>query len=344
MRQFKEHGNSVFYIEDVSDVLIEYNLITKCKCKHFETKFVIYDYYITSENDLIVFYSGFDDYRIIWNQYILKLKLNRYNLSTAMIVLEGKTYLHIWHNNDPFLYSKDGKFKNVNFFPYHREISDDGKKWIVIKDGQICVESTNINCMFYDSSIACRSFSWLTNSSRFALNFWNDTVINVTTKLGRKFTCIDRLFDTGDYILLHCLDSENKIVVYDVANFNELACINCSIEFLIYHKRLNVLVAKNFDCYKITPDYKLQKIDLFKGAIFCPFRLQKIVFGQNYILDFEMIENPVMNVILDSEMLFDLLPYEIICIELYQQILSCNQFLACSLGPKPYHIKHRIKH
>jgi len=49
-------------------------------------------------------------------------------------------------------------------------------------------------------------------------------------------------------------------------------------------------------------------------------KLEKVIIGKNYFDDCTIIKNVIMDIILDSN-IFNMLPYDILGVELYRQIL-----------------------
>jgi len=94
------------------------------------------------------------------------------------------------------------------------------------------------------------------------------------------------------------------IKIYDVNNFELLRIINSDLKFIAYHNELDLLISEDMCTYR------------FNGNEF-----SKITFGSNYLVDYRFAPNNIMDTTLCECLLFGDLPREIICIELYNQIL-----------------------
>jgi len=131
-----------------------------------------------------------------------------------------------------------------------------------------------------------------------------DTKVIITEYEYRKYIAIG-----NKYIIQQSLKC---IKIYDQSTFDVLKVDQCDLDFKTYHKKLDVLITKDLDYYRLNSQYGFDRI----------------VLGYDYIGIRNLVLNPIMEIILSNsnELLFDDLAYDILFIDLYQNIINITTY------------------
>jgi len=312
MKQIQEHNNSIYYIQN--NELVEFNIITKRKrirCIAYEP---ILEYHILSSN-LIGYLIG--------NKYYLNYMLLLKDQEKIFVLQKCAKYILGRKDNYLCFYDLSGMFvsrisQQFRFIQF--DVADNsqiitwggnGSSWGDIKiyslDNNLRLNFTKI---LFNEPISHTIY--VRNSSRLAviknsLNFGKFHLINTNNKNIAKVIKMWRtcdFFDTNRDIMV-CLEC-NIVELYDVYKLNLITQIRHDYNFVYYHKKLDLLITRSLELFVITNDYKLMQLNI----------------GLNYIVDRIAFPNVVMEIISLQQLLFELLPFEIIFVELYQMLLK----------------------
>jgi len=197
-------------------------------------------------------------------------------------------------------------------------ISNDGSVILEENDGMVFIinalkcnlEDLNKNLDYIHVDDFIHNISWVCDSNRFIVaNMFDDSssilIINIKTEKRLKIQPESqfKFFDSGIHYLIGIFD--DTINFYDADELTLLESRDVGLHFVAYHKKLQLLISEDFNHYIITSR----------------FELDEFISGKNYLQDRNFCFNLVMEIILDTDLLFEQMPLEITCIELYQQIL-----------------------
>jgi len=327
MVQFNEQNNSILYINN-NKILIEKNILSNKKYIRYY-KFDIFGFYINVQNMIIAIDNGckivvMDRNAIIreimygdWVHLIPKIRgslcitmrsvfeiYNSGKLSKEIpmdwkhyTISEDITRIAIYYprifDQDQVLYVKNITYAETIFD------FDDVVSFIPID---------NISRK-YDLLLDISLIFWISNSSRVVIIYFyhGNKVLLINIENGSTM-----VVDVGSY--LYIMDVDKYLVLffvgyaefYDINSFVVLGKIDCNLIFLSYSRKFGLLLSNSFEYYRINSCYGFEKI----------------VMGRNYIRDRNHIDNRVMDILLSDDLLFVLLPNEIIFVEFYQCILK----------------------
>jgi len=135
---------------------------------------------------------------------------------------------------------------------------------------------------------------------------WNTQyhIYNIKNKNTCDIPIKSKIINAINYLIVQ----HDKVIIYDIHTMVPLKQISHPEKFIIFHKNLALLVTENFNYYKITATYELQKVNL----------------GINYLNDLIYTTSQTITSIMDILNSCELcnLPNEIIYCELYKQILQ----------------------
>jgi len=316
MRYNNEYGNSIFYIQNrkVGEDIIEYNLLSRLRRIWFKSKTMIKYYYVCGENKIFAYYNNNHNIQIKWNNKIIAIGSKKYLAAIRTTNMVGLILKYLRYG---FLKS-DETIKYINHLFEFVDVSFDNKCMIFYQKGiwymmetayfdphlKCLLDKSNVfgNTVYHNIKCSRKCFSWMQNSSRFVrIGCCNGLILDIHTGAIFKNKFGNNIFDFGlDFLI--CIKSR-QIYVCNL-NFQVIWNVDCDYQFIGYHCGLRVLVTDDFRCFRVDLDHKLEPI----------------ILGKNYIQDRIIDYNQIMIMILHSYMLFDLLPYEILCVELYQAI------------------------
>jgi len=268
-----------------------------------------------------------------------KVILQGYSIcDNVQIIQIGDETLIVFVQHDCFnIIDLNGKHK-MSFNYFNCDISCDGTQVIYRRDNVLykaCISdfyfnSKKIDIVWYNEWVCwtfnkfdakvqidyCKFLFWIRGSNRLViLGYYCEnsidleyTIVNIETSAKFKFTWTlsQKFFDTRDYFIEQLPESIN---FYNVTSLTFVKSVEFKIQFVAFHKLLNVFVTNEFDCYYIRSDMELKKITL----------------GQNYLRDRSVYCNQFMDFLLNDYLLLSLLSDEILHVELYTQLLDSIQ-------------------
>jgi len=324
MENIQEYNNSILYCKN--NKLIEYNLLTKRRYLHYipVDGMVILDYFMVKGNKVISIYNRntcrhfdrHDKIQIIWNNKIIAKNIDLGDIYRMQV--ENNIYVLLSIRGrcgtQYCLYDIDGLIASRKLSEKNLDISSDGR-WIILSDYVTdcsyvkLIDDINLLSLFDFTYHLNRSdhidgyafyIRWLSNSTNFIII--DGCVINVYTYNKLKIVKKCNVLDIDDFLIQ---SQPNSINIYDVNSLNLRSTINCNLYFVTYHRKLKIMITKNMEYYRIDSHCNLNKITM----------------GKNYLRDRNIVPNCIMDCILEKYLVFESLPLEIKCVELYQEIL-----------------------
>jgi len=230
--------------------------------------------------------------------------------------MKNMLYIAVLFFNKIHIYDSNGLLKKIKQYCHNYDVSMDGMRIAIRRHNLIFVKNI-LDCdleTLFDISelsgieIRARWIAWAKHGSKILYSrIQNDNlvVMNVNTSSRMEIytsgTFFDDTFiDGGDY-LIECFS--DHVNVYNTSTLVFLKKINMQFNTIHYHVRLGVFVI-DFECYRINSQYDFDKV----------------VFGQNYVKDAPIVENTIMEIIFGNSLLSQL-PMEILCVELYRELL-----------------------
>jgi len=326
--EYKEYNNSIFYLEGRN--VIEYNILSKKKYVHYRFLNGLPIWYFINEHNKVFVYTSYRRNIMEWNNWIIYLGLNNIYGVYFLGSSTGEQYIAVRFCKLIKIF-RSGHFIKKIYRQMYYDISSDGCKisFYDRKRSQLYIANTMdiLNAIFsktkfqlYPSDMKsifkkisdCIDFPWksfpqfINNSYRFVISIFESIIENVKT-LSKTYYNIDgelyyEIYDTGEFLI--CTDHQS-IYVYDAIKLRYLKTIKYSGQ-KIYNSKLNLLIINNDDYYRLDSSCELQKVNL----------------SLNYMNDRVIVSNAVMDIVLSDYLLFDLLPNEILCIELYSEVIN----------------------
>jgi len=333
IRQIKEYKHFMFFIEshEMSDKLIQYNIINKKKHIILISKFV-YNYYIFQSNFIVIFMDYVEQIYLYWDIcYHISNFGNKGNESRLYLInnlcfadplfVENELYMIFRSSSDNIfnIYNYDGfVWKNESY--RWGNISDDGKRIILFnKDNTIYIKYiNNFKLLFYlpRFDIKLWYFDLISHAqwihSNYLIGFIKEPniekyhIYNLNTN---ECLVIDILnYNFKKYIidgyLLIINNINQQVSIYDIGTLKLLFSQNYNLDIVGVNNVLNVLITADLLCFKINDQFQFVKANI----------------GLNYAIDCDMIS---MRIKYLMDIVFKLvdLPPEILNIELYQQIV-----------------------
>jgi len=309
----KEYKYSLLYLEQF--ILIEYNLLSQRRYVYYQIQNgEIYNYHLVDNQKVIIIHANKDVIKP--NNKSVKI-IKNYSDRVIKIIQSNKILIVVYMTDSYYVYDLNDVYI-TNFDYAHYDISWDGKYIVYQKKDVLyrtCVFDLDLVSTLnkFNAKVQvddCGFLYWITGSNRLVklVNEINNEfiIVNIETSAKREFTRYwdTKFFDTcNDYLIQQLPESIN---FYNVTSLTFVKSVEFKIQFVAFHKLLNVFVTNKFDCYYIRSDLELKKITL----------------GQNYLRDRYVYSNRFMNLILDDNLLFSILPDEILHIELYIQLLD----------------------
>jgi len=319
MEQIQEHDNSIYYVHN--NKLIEFNLITKNKYIHKQMiKYLTY--HVCDRNT--IFYQGGG------NLYLNNTTLSRTNHQIVIMQTPNKKKYILCGIDDLIkIYDLTGHLIktisnpkisiktiplphlfHIDCFQY--DVSSDGKiiTWEIIGDfNNIFILNLNNNLDMIVTTISLNTKSYITTcvygSSRLViLGCPSLYIINIQTMATISKNDKSKYFETNTNTMIRL--GPEIIEIYNADTLNTIKQIQHKYEFIHYHKKLDILITTSFQLFVITTDYKLKRSNI----------------GINYAVDQNTTPILIMDIIMDYETLLDFISYDILLIELYQQILK----------------------
>jgi len=337
MDSIKDIANSIFYV-NLKRQLVEYNLLTKHKRIHYQTKSNIIQYHL-SDSDRIIITVPFDHYdecQVIWNNVEFHIRIPILDIGFVRI----KEEIYIWFSWDGRIFKIDRNGNTIRFKRSYFNVSENMKRIALCESGIIHVmpDEKQIRCSnltepyLFDiyGSVALghgtNSYNlWVKNSNRIITfcdhdNSVKRSLVNIDTlkKCCTEYYWLDFLMELRDDILFAVYDS--TIIVYDINTMKMVKKFHCNLEFIAYSRVLDVLITNIMDYYRLTSELELQRVNV----------------GENYVMDRGHVSNiieAIMEIILDDSSLFCNLPQEISNIELYIAIITTNNFMEITIQP-----------
>jgi len=319
MDQIQEYNNSIYYVQDYK--LIEFNLLSKNKYLHRvinKRKSFSYDVLAPKLIGYMIYKSYYLNNRLLLDNInrvlILQTKPIDGTIGHKFIVAD-----YMRGDYDLEFYNLDGifikKIQNTEFWKiddrhYHQlHVSYDGQiiTWDI--DNKIRIIDLDINMTTnktfqkYNLDFNIGHTRWLRNSSRLVIINMTH-IVNIHTKAILKIKKELKYFDTSNDIMIGL--EYQMIQIYDVRELKNIKQIQHDYEFAHYHKKLNILITRSCELFVITSCYKLKRA----------------IIGINYVIDNYKFPNSIMDIVVDSVTMFELLPNEIIFTEVYRMILK----------------------
>jgi len=303
---FQEYNNSVY--RTFGKELIEKNLLTKRELIHFRSAYYC-EYYISKLNKIIVLKKlG----TILWNNKTISVSspINNY---VHFLEHDNQVYVCFHDGYNVLIYDFDGNtnhWKGIRAFDvaidslffsfngfYNYVPSAHIKHSLNFKE--LPLTNPNITGTFVN-------FVKYSNCLTYSVDFVADRkhIKNLVT--GNSISFYGVLFEdffANTKLLFHI--RTDALDIYDVNNLSLIRSIACYDKLFMFHEKLGVLVSQNYNCYELNDNHDLKKIQL----------------GDNYMVDQKYIQHMVMNIIVDTDLLFDCISPEILYIILYQQII-----------------------
>jgi len=301
--------------------LIRYNLFTKRKDILFSSNHKINDYYVSEENLIVSVKKDYSN-SVYWNGLLVK-------------DCDFKHFKFVETADGNYITNETGEFYNTIDYIiippiFYCTVSPNGRRFICYVGGgchyilDIWEHYLTSNYEFgeyakYFFNGFYTDIQWIDNNyllvnCNIVLNLERDTKMEIS--LVGEYS----LHIVNDSLLVVFEADYLHFLIYDLVSMTFLAQIKHGIYIDYYYHKFDIFVTYDNDYYRL-----VQKNDQFK--------LVKIQIGYNYIFDLDIVPvliNNVMNVVLDSCVLFDSLPPEIINVELYQQLLHpILHFLPC---------------
>jgi len=324
MFTIKECGHMLYYINRSMRQVIQYNLLSKKKHIYYQTSQNIYNYHIFGDHRVFIFIRDYYGRVVDWNNKWFKIKkpiCYEYFLHVSRCL-----YFIVSTFNKFYIYNQYGKIMTLVATDIALHVSSDGNFVLVLIEGTLYLaEAQNFmnhilqypNHKIYNSDVydIVKDVSNIKHKIDLPTSYWH--TINNSIKIVGFYTypsCIINIvsnakmeiynpfcIDIGDFLIV--LNRNPKI--YNANNFELIQKIKCGLDFIAYHSGSKLFISQDLQTYR------------FDNMSFV-----KIQLGKNYLVDSTVIPNFVMNIILCDDMLFDLLPYEVVCIELYGQIIN----------------------
>jgi len=326
------YDGSIFYVDGTKRNIIKHNVISRNGCvyhkispacsnrSHYKINPRIIDYFIFGNN--LILLIKHESVLVIWNNKVFGCHntIKRCNIVNA----KNGTHLYIQENEYLSIYNSIKQITTVHLDCYGLlDISPDGQKVVYQGDNHAyfsnMIKENVDDYIFTINNTYCTrirsNLYWVKGSSRFLATKYNNALYDtyvcvqhikhqdglcrwIRYKLN---ICNVKLFDIG-HLLIGLSDS--KIIIFDPDNLTVLNTIHCDIDFVAYHPDLQVLVTPELDYYRVTSKYELRKFTT----------------GMDYLHD--MIPSPIMDAILLNELLFELLPYDILYTVMYSAIIK----------------------
>jgi len=294
--------------------LMKYNLLTKRKNVLLQAC-DIYLKYVSGEDIVASYKDNIKNLYLFWKKnigirHLNLIKFMDYSIQVFVAKNEIYTALLKLDDYEMCVYNFEGFVKQHDLPPEYFTISDNGKNIIfritdcmilyVInfngnfgKDGTFITRNREID--FFDFTNCDYLISISIDNREEIYNINNNTSL----VLDPEYFCecvTDRYF-------LAC--HKNRIKIYNSNSFDFLAAIDRCTIFRAFNYQLNVLIGEDLECYRITEDYHIYKVKV----------------GENYVTDIDYLPLQIM-IVMDIIVQVINLPYEILCIELYQTILK----------------------
>jgi len=305
--------------------IVEYNVLSKRKYIYLNTSDYICDFYI-SKTDRIVSHRD----KIDWNGKIIKLPLpindNFYagdflKSADGIVNLYGVDGKHYSFNENGIINSHEIDFVNV---------SDDYKTVVWKRECEIYYEhvaNVESKCLFQngvrvmENAILCTYYVfkngvdkmkfttlgpyWVGGSNRLIYTMINKGAEIYNLETGKS--CVipreyPSFYDTTRNIFFYY--DYDILEVYDVKTFCLISEIECKMIIVDYHKKWDVFITNKFELYRVAQSYKLELANI----------------GKNYLSDRQYASSSLMDTIMEDYLLFDLLPVEILCTDMYREI------------------------
>jgi len=290
-----------------SKTLVKYNLFTGKTYIVFRSDNNIHQYYI-SKNTFIFMECS----RLYWNGIKLGNICDSY---LRYVKIKSNEYIVSYIGNKIINYCNEIIIKWVPYFI----VSLNGQM-IVYKcdDGDLYKQNmscASMNELFHkdygtkltEFSDTCVYLRWIPNCNYILIN--DDIIYNLDNNCIMKtitpVTFFFAFFVNGLIIVWHY----GFVEIYDTWNMVFVQKIDTQFVFGYYNQLLDVLVTDQRKCYRLQNNNN-------------QYYFQHIIFGVNYIMDYKVVPQNIKTIIDMLYMtVFDALPNEIACIDLYQQLL-----------------------
>jgi len=321
MHSIKEHYNSILCIDENNSKIIEHNLLTKSKFVHhhlLNADMSNANYFIVGDDQIIS--VNIDTRTIVWRDDRIIIDIDKDDClfaCTCLFQVKNEVMIGVLGNDALYVYDLNGVYYREVLPPDYGvpyDISLNGRYIAFYYGGSLyrsrihdldrIFSIQNKNGIKIDIDGNC-NVSMLNENPRIVVIECYDKFVIVNMKTCAK---IDipirenlRFFAVGRCLVI---SSSTNISIYDSKRFNVLATIHCNLCFVAYNVRLQILITNKLDYYRINNK----------------FELCRVILGQNYLRDTVVAQNDVMDTILSCDLLCEL-PMEILCTELYSQIL-----------------------
>jgi len=333
MNNIKLNKNFLYYVDNSNRRIVKCNLLSKRRCVYYQTPQQIVNYCVFDDNRIFII----SDYRncgfIDWNDKILQIgsTVNDCHFLRALnlyVIIYTPYRVKIYSSNNVvkllplkryrITVSFDGKHILIFHFDLNKSYYMDSQKFMdgVLKCPKDTISNlelqniiTNMSCVwdyipYYDNGYPHFVF----NSHQLITNI-DATVKNIVTNkrlslsplwiIGGRLS--KKQFDIGNFLTVQ----GRRTKIYDVNSLEHLQTIDQNFKFVAYHSGLRLLITEDLYTYR------------FNGCEFVRIKL-----GCNYLIDRCEAPNQIMDIVLFDDLLFDNFPSEIVCTELYEQILA----------------------
>jgi len=328
MKFIRDVGSSMFFYNiDINgnlETIMEYDIVKRKSYVRFKTTQQIWKCTVlnnkkifvgTEKNNGSIIDSFYLDNQIIKLPKLLIKNVNVNVLETIhglIIVVDNLKECAVIHN-EKITYHKASRIASSK--DNHNIIFDLNEKFYykniyycnvdeLFCDGH---EISIWNCRGPNRCFGTSSRYWIDNYF-FGTGCCHDNIHNKDTKI----TCLfkhDAYFyctSTDLFFSYHNNDNVKTINIYNANTLKIIKTITLELNIIGYNKDYDLWMTTGFKCYKMTRFFELKEVHI----------------GENYLVDQRKIPNTVMDIVLINELLFDLMPLELVCIELYREILN----------------------
>jgi len=291
--------------------VIKHNMFTKKSYIVFHSNDTVTGYYISNKNVIVNTICA-----VYWNDRLITN--NSYALYSRFLKTQTCEYITNCSYLQDELYDRYGC--KISFETPYFVVSLDGTKILYSMYGSLHKQDITSIPTFglfkrgygatYINTRDCNRLRWIQNSTyavidhNIILNLEDFQEIHMITPYDNFFVfLVDELI-----IVWHF----GFVEIYDTRRMTFVDRVNIDVMFTDYNQLLNALVTDERDCYRLKNNHG-------------EYRFEHVNFGANYILDYNVVPQNI-KVIIEIFCVLDAIPDEILCIELYWQLLLCFSY------------------
>jgi len=319
MDKIKAINCSVFYIRNKKQ-LVEYNLLNGHRQILYNTKNNILDYYI-SKNDKIIILN--DGYRVLanWNGGLRTFDI-WYGFK-GFIKIGNQVNLALQGFDRLSICDFDGRNKRLDHYDNNVDISHNGKEIIFanitcvfkkVSTSDIPFDCYNLTVLDHRQYIGSYPCGWVKGSNR-VIQYYSSVKGNIITNVeslkSYNLSYVYPLMEINNNMIIQV--ASYGILVIDINTMELIGLVPHVLNFICYSERLNLLITDTWDYYRLQSKHSQQ------------LQLQRIIIRKNYIDDQNNLPNDLQNLmdmVCYGDLLFSMLPNDILYYELYKGILQ----------------------